>query len=114
MLHLIEDIKSWEKALKHDGLLVVFITATWCKPCKKMKPWFANLSTSDKLKKCKVDFLSVDSDKLPGVIDFLQVKKVPTFLLLFNGKVLKKITGNNKISIEIAINEFYHVGFVVA
>ena len=78
--------------LKTTGskLVVVDFFATWCGPCKKIAPQFAELSGQYG---SKVKFCKVDVDKNQALSQKYGVSSMPTFLFIKNGKQLDKLAG---------------------
>ena len=66
-------------------LILMYFTATWCKPCQRIKPMIEKLS--DGLDAEKVEVYMVDIDDNDELAGDLKVKSVPTFYL-FKGKDL--------------------------
>ena len=66
-------------------------SATWCGPCKMMKPVFDELAdTYDD----KINFVTVDVDANPGLASQYAIQAVPTFVFLdSNGKSVRRIEG---------------------
>ena len=70
--------------------LCVNIGATWCTPCVRFHPKFADMSAAFP----DVSFVTVDIDALDdGILDELDVETVPTFLLMKNGKEVTRVVG---------------------
>ncbi|XP_037654230.1 thioredoxin isoform X2 [Choloepus didactylus] len=95
-----EDFKS---ALEDAGdkLVVVDFSATWCGPCKMIKPFFHSLSE----KYSKVVFLEVDVDDCQDVAADCEVKCMPTFQFYKKGQKVGEFSGANKEKLEATINE---------
>jgi thiol-disulfide isomerase/thioredoxin len=87
---------------KNESVLVVFITATWCGPCNKIKAYV------EKKLEC-IPFLLIDVDKDSNVYSSLRSKKqirgVPTLLAYTKGSIIPSATmsGTN----EKEINAFF-------
>jgi len=64
---------------KKEKNMVVFFTATWCKPCQKVKPRILELSSQ-----YDIDFVQLDYDHDSDVYSLLKSKKqvngVPSLL----------------------------------
>ena len=67
--------------------IVFYFTAEWCQPCKKVKP------VVEEMKKEGFQFQMIDADYEQLLVKQFQVKSIPTFILLEDGKELNRITG---------------------
>jgi len=66
---------------------VFYFTADWCVPCKKTRP------VVEELKKEGFQFQMIDVDYEQFLAKQFQVKSIPTFILLEDGKELDRVTG---------------------
>ena len=66
---------------------VFYFTADWCNPCKKTRP------VVEELKKEGFQFQMIDVDYEQLLAKQFQVKSIPTFILLEDGKELDRVTG---------------------
>ena len=66
---------------------VFYFTAEWCGPCKKTRP------VVEDMKKEGFDFQMIDADYEQLLVKRFEVKSVPTFILIDNGKELNRMTG---------------------
>jgi thioredoxin-like negative regulator of GroEL len=66
---------------------VFYFTADWCQPCKKVKP------IVEDMEKEGFEFQRIDADYEQLLVKQFQVKSIPTFILLEDGKELNRITG---------------------
>lgn len=69
--------------------VLVCFTATWCAPCKKMKPILERLSTEIQ----DVEFVQVDVDSNLQTAKMYKVQAMPTLMLFKNGKKEKESIG---------------------
>jgi thioredoxin 1 len=77
-----------EKALQEDKS-VVYFTASWCSPCKQLKPIYAQAGMKDNSNMYYViDIDTIDSEYL----DRYNIKSVPTLFVMNKGEVVKTIT----------------------
>jgi len=79
----------------HTNILIMF-TASWCGPCKKIKPLFNNLSS----KNLSLEFVEIDIDDSSDIGDFFEIKSVPTFIKFKNSQQVNKIIGGNAHELE--------------
>ncbi|NXR35013.1 THIO protein, partial [Zosterops hypoxanthus] len=92
---------EFEAELKSAGekLIVVDFSATWCGPCKMIKPFFHSLCE----KYGDVVFIEIDVDDAQDVASHCDVKCMPTFQFYKNGKKVQEFSGANKEKLEETI-----------
>jgi len=66
---------------------VFYFTADWCQPCKKVKP------IVEDMKREGANFQTIDVDYEQELVKQFEVRSVPTFVLLEDGKEINRITG---------------------
>lgn len=95
----INSMEEFDEAIK-KGLVVIDFFATWCGPCKMIKPFLEE--------KCQnmpqISFYAVDVDENPELCEREEVSAMPTFKLYKDGKVVETIVGVLKPKLEEAIN----------
>ena len=82
--------ESFGDVIKGEVPVLVDFTATWCGPCKMMKPVLEELH---KMMGNGLRILKVDIDKNPAVAGSLNVSGVPTLILYKKGKILWRESG---------------------
>lgn len=92
--------ESFRQLTASGGLVCVDFFATWCGPCKQIAPFFAILAQKYAH---RVRFLKVDVDKLRSVAATYNIKAMPTFKLLLNGRVLGEVKGADPSGLEAMI-----------
>ncbi|KAJ2647727.1 hypothetical protein IWW40_004448 [Coemansia sp. RSA 1250] len=88
--------------IKDNKYVVVDFTATWCGPCKLMKPKFAQFSETYK----NIQFVMVDVDEFSPIAAHYGVSAMPTFKLIKDGKVVDEIVGANAAALEQKLKKF--------
>ena len=85
-------------------LLVIDFKASWCAPCKAIKPFIDYLKENYP----NVDFYEIDieDETKETIVNNFDIVKLPTFLYYKNGKVCETLIGTNKSKIEELVNEF--------
>lgn len=73
--------QQFEDLLISDKLILVDFYATWCAPCKKMKP---DLDALSEEMKDKVIILRIDADENQSLAQELHIESLPTLLLYKN------------------------------
>ena len=82
--------ESFNELIKGNKPVLVDFTATWCGPCKMMKPVLDQLhqQMGDKIRIIKIDI-----DQSPAAANAYQVQSVPTLILFQNGKIIWRQSG---------------------
>lgn len=80
----------------------VHFGASWCVPSLAMNSFFEELALTYQ----DILFLVVDVDEVKGVASKMEVKAMPTFVLMRDGAVLDKIVGANPEEIRKRIDGF--------
>ena len=79
-----------EEVLKSDVPVLVDMFATWCGPCKMMAPVVAQLAEEYK---GSVKVGQLDIDQNGDIVAQYMIMSVPTFLVIKDGEVVKKLIG---------------------
>lgn len=77
-----------------DGPLLVFFTASWCAPCKRLYPAFEGLAASSDWN--HVRFAVADVDALEEAVDELDISLLPCFIVFDadrGGKAVDRVAG---------------------
>jgi len=102
----VDSVQTWDtyvaQASNQGCPIAVHFTASWCMPSVAMNPVFEELAADfpDTL------FLLVDVDELKEVAAKLEVKAMPTFVLMRDGAPVDKIVGANPEEIRKRIDGF--------
>ncbi|XP_073049158.1 thioredoxin-like protein CXXS1 [Primulina eburnea] len=101
----VESEETWDLLMsqaKNQGCpVVVNFTASWCMPSVAMNPFFEELAL------CHQDilFLTVDVDEVKNVASKMEVKAMPTFVLMKGGVATHKLIGANPDEIKKRVKE---------
>jgi len=103
---VVDSDKSWDfilgQAQDQSCPVVAHFTADWCAPSKYMAGFFEDLA----LKYPDILFLLVDVDEVKGVKDKMDVKAMPTFLLMKDEVQVDKIVGANADELQKRVAVF--------
>ncbi|KAG2389184.1 hypothetical protein C9374_014584 [Naegleria lovaniensis] len=97
----IHNMSEFDEALKHDKLVVVDFTASWCGPCQFIGPIFAAMSSQY----ADAKFLKVDVDECQDVALKCGIEAMPTFQFFKNGSKIAEIQGADPEGLDEAINK---------
>jgi thioredoxin 1 len=86
----ISDAVFAQKVINNPGVTIVDFNATWCGPCKLLKPVFDKAAEDFA---GKASFASIDVDQNPAVSEQYKVQSIPLLLFFKNGKVVHQIIG---------------------
>ncbi|GLU23190.1 hypothetical protein SLE2022_392150 [Rubroshorea leprosula] len=102
----VDSVESWDfyvgQASNQGCPIVSHFTASWCMPSVAMNPFFEELA----LAYPDVLFITVDVDEVKEVATRLEVKAMPTFVIMRGGAVVDKVVGANTEEIKKRINSF--------
>uniref|UniRef100_A0A8D0E570 Thioredoxin n=1 Tax=Salvator merianae TaxID=96440 RepID=A0A8D0E570_SALMN len=93
-----------ELASATGKLIVVDFSATWCGPCKMIKPFYHSLAE----KYPDVVFIEIDVDDAQDVASHCDVKCMPTFQFYKNNEKVHEFSGANKEKLEETIKNLNH------
>ncbi|XP_047176775.1 TPR repeat-containing thioredoxin TDX isoform X1 [Vigna umbellata] len=96
--------KKLSAASRTSRLAILYFTATWCGPCRFISPIYTSLAE----KHPKVVFLKIDIDEARDVAASWNIRSVPTFFFVKNGKEVDSVVGADKSTIERKIAQ--HAG----
>jgi thioredoxin 1 len=75
--------------------VIYFGALSWCHPCKTLHPMMEKLSK----KYTSLNFIYVDADIAPEILNEFRIRSVPTVKLFINGEEKKTFVGLNSASI---------------
>jgi len=81
---------TFQTLINGEKPVLVDFTATWCGPCKMMKPILEEVKS--KIGE-KATIIKIDIDASPGAASFYHVQSVPTLILFKKGQMLWRQSG---------------------
>jgi thioredoxin 1 len=67
---------------------VVYFTATWCSPCKQLKPHYGKVAVMDP----ETNYYMVDVDEMTAnMLEYYNLKSIPQIFVMNKGEILKPI-----------------------
>lgn len=98
---MIKEINPKDKAeflsiIKESKLAVVDFFATWCGPCKQLKPKLEEIALANP----DVIFYAIDIDRSMSVATALGIRSMPTVIFYINGEQNGKVIGLDLLSIQ--------------
>eukprot|EP01090_Pellita_catalonica_P019799 TRINITY_DN6839_c0_g1_i3.p1 TRINITY_DN6839_c0_g1~~TRINITY_DN6839_c0_g1_i3.p1 ORF type:complete len:675 (-),score=145.93 TRINITY_DN6839_c0_g1_i3:75-2099(-) len=84
-----------------DKLVVIDFFATWCPPCKRISPVFAQLSEE----RLDIQFVKIDVDELADIAKNAGISAMPTFHFYRNGEKVAEMVGGSESTLRAKIDE---------
>ncbi|MCF3108390.1 thioredoxin [Niabella sp. CC-SYL272] len=81
---------NFQTLINGEKPVLVDFTATWCGPCKMMKPVLEEVKSNMGE---KVTIIKVDIDQSPQAAAFYHVQSVPTLILFKKGQIVWRQSG---------------------
>ncbi|KAF3557605.1 hypothetical protein F2Q69_00014993, partial [Brassica cretica] len=92
-VYSINRIEKWEEKIteanNNGKILVVYFSAPWCVPCKKIEPVFRELAS----RYPSMIFVTIDVEELAEFSDEWNVEATPTIVFLKDGRQMDKLVG---------------------
>mmetsp|Transcript_19122 Transcript_19122/g.28202 ORF Transcript_19122/g.28202 Transcript_19122/m.28202 type:complete len:133 (+) Transcript_19122:27-425(+) len=93
----VKELKSdedYNKLSKNKS--VVYFTAVWCPPCRRIAPIFNELAEENK----SINFYKIDIDENKQAAKIEGIVSVPTFIFYKNEKIVNKFSGADHDQLE--------------
>ena len=86
--------------------MIVDFSATWCGPCRQLKPIFEELAEEFR---DRITFLTIDTDENPELAQAYNVTGIPTLIFINkDGQIQDTISGfQNRDQLLAAINTYF-------
>jgi thiol-disulfide isomerase/thioredoxin len=92
--------------IKSNSKLIIKVGADWCNPCKKITPLYTQFAENNSNPNIiYAEINSTDADE--ELLDFIEVKSLPTFLFYDDKQLTNRIVGSDKIELSECINNLY-------
>ena len=81
--------KHFNEIVSENDLVFIDVYASWCGPCKQIAPAIEKLANE----KRRIRFVKLDCEEFTEVSDGLKISSLPTFLLIKDKKIIKRVVG---------------------
>jgi thioredoxin 1 len=100
---ILNSLDDYNNINNPENIIIIKIGADWCTPCKSISPFYNLLALNNK--NPNIIYTEVDTTTAEdNLLDFLDVKSLPTFIFYKNNKILNKIIGCDKIILSTYID----------
>jgi thioredoxin 1 len=98
-LHNINELNNFDDS----KTIIIKVGADWCSPCKSIYPLYSQFAEFNK--NDNIIYTSIDVDDADAeLLDFIEVKSLPTFHIYKNKQICETIVGGDKFAISNCIN----------
>ena len=103
-MNQIGGFNNLKTCLDTDKYILLFFTASWCGPCKKIYPDLEELYK--KLDKDLIEFykIQIDDDDNEKICEIFKVESVPSFYLIKEKKCINELKGADINGIKKMLN----------
>ena len=103
-MEYIEGLNRLNECLNCDKYILLFFTASWCGPCKKIYPQLEELYK--KLNGDLIDIykLDVDHDENSEILKIFKIESMPSFCLMKNKECINTFKGADINGIKKMLN----------
>jgi thioredoxin 1 len=103
-MNQIGGFNNLKTCLDTDKYILLFFTASWCGPCKKIYPDLEELYK--KLDKNTIEFykIQIDDDDNEEICEIFKVESVPSFYLMKNKECVNTLKGADINGIKKMLN----------
>ena len=103
-LNILNDFNNINK--EPGKIIIIKVGADWCNPCKKITPLYTQFAENNSNPNIiYAEINSTDADE--ELLDFIEVKSLPTFLFYDDKQLTNRIVGSDKIELSECINNLY-------
>jgi thioredoxin 1 len=92
----VDSSAEFDQILSSNAFVLVDFYADWCGPCRMMTPILASMETVH----VGVKFVKVNVDNAAELARRFEVTAMPTFLAIQHGKVIDRVMGADRSSVE--------------
>eukprot|EP00534_Pseudo-nitzschia_fraudulenta_P000060 CAMPEP_0201125492 /NCGR_PEP_ID=MMETSP0850-20130426/21689_1 /ASSEMBLY_ACC=CAM_ASM_000622 /TAXON_ID=183588 /ORGANISM="Pseudo-nitzschia fraudulenta, Strain WWA7" /LENGTH=106 /DNA_ID=CAMNT_0047393541 /DNA_START=359 /DNA_END=679 /DNA_ORIENTATION=- len=101
----ISDLEATEKFTEINAKSVLYFTATWCPPCKAIKPVYESLSDEYE----GIGFGKIDIDDNQDAAVEYQISSVPTFVFFDGKEKYGQFSGADQNQLEAVLKDLDQV-----
>jgi len=93
---------QFDQILQNNPVVVIDFTAKWCGPCKRIAPLFDDLARDNEGVAC----VKVDVDQHPEIAGDYNVRAMPTFVVVKNGREVNRMEGADESKLTRLVEKY--------
>ena len=97
------DLQEFDELLAStEKSIIIMWSASWCNPCKRLKPLFYKMSEGNN----NMLFVIIDIEENPTVTNKYGIRKIPTIKMFKNSEEVDTLTDNSEESLRAFVNKW--------
>ena len=94
----------FKNCIDSDKYILLFFTASWCGPCKRIYPQLEELAGKLNRDLIQIYKIQIDDDNNDKICQIFKVESVPSFYLLKNKECINTLKGADINGIKAMLN----------
>jgi len=103
-MEYISGFEKFSECINCEKYILLFFTASWCGPCKRIYPQLEELYKKMDKDIIKIYKINIDDDENEKMCNIFKVESVPSFFLLKNKECINNIKGADINGIKKMLN----------
>ena len=103
-MEYISGLESLQKCLDCEQYILLFFTAKWCGPCKRIYPQLEDLYTKLNKDLIKIYKLDVDNENNSEICKIFKIESMPSFCLMKDKQCINTLKGADIKGIKKMLN----------
>ena len=100
----ISGFEQFKQVISSDKYILLFFTATWCGPCKRIYPELEDLSSKLNNDLIQIYKIQIDDDNNDKISKIFNVDSVPSFYLMKDKECINTLKGADIDSVKKMLN----------
>ena len=103
-MEYISGLENLQKCLDCEQYILLFFTAKWCGPCKRIYPQLEDLYTKLNKDLIKIYKLDVDDENNSDICKIFKIESMPSFCLMKDNQCINTLKGADINGIKKMLN----------
>ena len=100
----IDGFDQFKQNIESDKYILLFFTASWCGPCKRIYPQLEELASKLNKDLIQIYKIQIDNDDNEKICEIFKVESVPSFYLIKNKEFINSLKGADIEGIKKMLN----------
>ena len=95
---------QFKKYIELEKYILLFFTASWCGPCKRIYPQLEELASKLNKDLIQIYKIQIDNDDNEKICEIFKVESVPSFYLMKNKECINSLKGADIKGVKKMLN----------